>query len=88
MDSLAAFRSFIKPYDDAMNKGYGINIRKHAKKVTWLLRKDEIQHIEGVLNGHLRALSIYNTALSQYVVLDFERVGNLVMTNSGYKHVT
>ncbi len=67
MESLTSFLHFLKPYKDSLLNGYGIGIRKHTRKVTWLLRRDEITHIQGVLNGHLKVLSIYNGAFSQYV---------------------
>lgn len=67
MESLTSFLQFLKPYKESLLNGYGIGIRKHTRKVTWLLRRDEITHIQGVLNGHLKALSIYDGAFPQYV---------------------
>ena len=73
MEYLKEFMGLLSPYNDSLVVGYGSlaggygrSLRKQTRKVTWLLKTREVQHAETILQGHLRNVNIYQSALSQY----------------------
>lgn len=68
---LEAFKDSLKPYTDAFVEGHGLAIVRHAKKIAWLFRKDDAANLERSIDGHLKALNLHTSALSQWVSLNF-----------------
>lgn len=59
----------LKPYTDSFamvgGKGMQVTLARHARKVMWLLKKDDIYALDKNLEGHLRTLDMYSAALTQ-----------------------
>lgn len=64
---LESFMKTLKPYQDSFSESGSSKLVRHARKIGWLLRKDDALGLDRSLTSHLNALDIYCKLLSQYV---------------------
>lgn len=64
-DALEVFKDSLRSYTDAFLKGKASSLTRSFRKVTWLFRKDDILKLEKSLDGHLKALNMYKSALHE-----------------------
>ncbi|KAL2068468.1 hypothetical protein VTL71DRAFT_16566 [Oculimacula yallundae] len=61
---LDTFMKSLKPYQDSFCNNQGSTLVRHARKLTWLLRKDDVLQVDKKLTWHLKALEMYCKMLS------------------------
>ena len=64
---LESFMKTLKPYQDSFSESGSSKLVRHARKIGWLRRKDDVVGLDRSLTSHPTALDMYCKLLSQYV---------------------
>ncbi|KAG4438868.1 hypothetical protein IFR05_005657 [Cadophora sp. M221] len=60
---LGSFIQSLKPYSNAFVRGSSMGLVRHARKLTWMMRKDDILKLERDLNIHMKSLQVSTNGL-------------------------